>query len=498
MQNYHIAVIDIGKTNKKILIYNSGLMLIDKRFKKFDEKTEDGINYDDVKGLWLWILATLRELGDLYQIRVISVSTHGATFVTLDEQGDIAAPEVSYTTDPGEDFHKEFYAQCGDRIELQKRTGTPDFKLLINLAKGIFFVQKKFPEQFKKARWILHYPQYFGFKLTGNASADPTYTGNHSYMWNFDKRDWSEVADKLGVRGMLPQQLKDPWDILGTLEPEVARATGLDQDVIVTVGIHDSNASMLPYLVTRKDDFLLNSTGTWCVIMHEKDHVTFAPDELGKVVFYNMNAFFKPIKTAIFLGGLEYAHYMNLLGKIHGDTDFASFDLDLYQKVISARDKFILPSVAKGIGQFPDSRPRIVEGNRVCTLEEVETGKAVPEFFRDFKTACAVLNLSMAVQTKVAFDRADMTMGLPVYTEGGFTRNEGYNALMASFFPESRFYLTNLKEATAYGAAMVGKAAMEQVPIKSMDTLVQIEKSLVPPAELEGIGRYLEQFMKLL
>ncbi len=498
MNEYHIAVIDIGKTNKKILIYDSGLKLIDTRIKRFEEISKDGIQYDDVEGLWQWIIDTLRELGGIYSIRVISVSAHGATFVTVDENGEIAVPEISYTTDPGEAFHKEFYEKCGDRIELQKRTGTPDFNLLINLAKGIYFVQKKFSGRFDKVRWILHYPQYFGFKLTGNVTADPTYTGNHSYLWDFGKMDWSEVADKLGIRHLLPSELKNPWDILGTLKPEVAGVTGLDEEVLVTVGIHDSNASMLPYLVTLEDDFLLNSTGTWCVIMHEKDRVAFAPDELGKVVFYNMNAFFRPIKTAIFLGGLEFEYYMNLFKKIHGDIPFPGFDRKIYQKVISDGDKFILPSVTKGIGQFPESSPRIVDGKQTYSLEDVESGRVVPEFFRDFHTACAVLNLSMAVQTKVAFDRADMIPGLQVFTEGGFTKNDGYNALMASFYPDSAFYLTNLKEATAYGAALVGKAAMERIPLKDMKDLVYIEKNRVPPAGLEGIERYLEQFLELL
>ncbi len=498
MQDYHIAVIDIGKTNKKILIYDSLLEIIDVRMKKFEEIAKGEIRYDDTEGLWRWILKTLRDLGRTYDIRVISVTAHGATFVTVDENGEIAVPEISYTTDPGAAFHRAFYEKFGDRIYLQKRTGTPDFNLLINLAKGIFFVQEKFPEGFKKVKWILHYPQYFGFKLTGRTSADPTYTGNHSYMWDFKKMDWSEVAEKLGVRKLLPSPLKNPWDILGTLQPEVAQATGLDEKVIVTVGIHDSNASMLPYIITQEEDYLLNSTGTWCVVMHEKERVDFAPDELGKVVFYNMNAFFRPIKTAIFLGGMEYEYYMNLFRKIHGDMEFASFNRDLYQKVISDGDKFILPSVTKGIGQFPDSSPRIVDGEKIHALEDVEKGKAIPEFFHDFKTACAVLNLSMAAQTKVAFDRADMTPGLQVFTEGGFTKNEGYNALMASFYPDSSFYLTNLKEATAYGAAMTGKAAMEQIPLNDMKDLIHIEKRRVPPAGLEGIERYLEQFLELL
>ncbi len=498
MENYHIAVVDVGKTNKKILVFDPDLKIIDERFRKFEEFTKDGIIHDDVDGLKKWMLDTLKELSSQYNIRVISVSAHGATFVTVDEFDQIALPEISYTTDPGEKFHVDFFKKCGDRIELQKSTGTPDFNALLNIGKGIYFVQKKFPEAFKKVKYILHYPQYFGFMLTGNAAADPTYTGNHSYLWNYHKNDWSSVTDSLGIRQLLPKSFLKPWEVLGKIKPAVAEYTGLKNDTLVTVGIHDSNSSMLPYLVSQEKDFVLNSTGTWCVIMHEKEKVAFAEDELGKVVFYNLSAFSKPIKTAIFLGGMEYEYYTNILKKINGNLPAPGFDLQLYQKIISDKKLFILPSVAKGIGQFPDSSPRIVEGDKVFSLEDIENGKSIPGFFREFDLACAVLNLSLAVQTKVALDRADMIDGLPLFTEGGFSRNTGYNALVAAFYPKSTVSLTNLKEATAFGAAMLGKSAAEGMPLRDMGDKIHIEKIPVDHPALTGLSLYYQKFMNLL
>jgi hypothetical protein len=42
-----------------------------------------------------------------------------------------------------------------------------------------------------------------------------------------------------------------------------------------------------------KEDFILNTTGTWCVIMKKSKDISFKKDELGKVVFYNISAFGK-------------------------------------------------------------------------------------------------------------------------------------------------------------------------------------------------------------
>ena len=204
-------------------------------------------------------------------IKVISVSTHGATYTLVDENGDGVVPQVAYNSDPGEAFHKKFYELCGDPIELQKNTATPNFNLLINPAKGIFYSKLKFPEMFSEAKHLLLYPQYFGYWLTGEICADPTYVGNHTYLWDFKNNKWSEVADKLGIRSLLPATFKKPWDSIGKIKDEIAKKTGLSIDTIVTAGIHDSNASLLPYMISMDEAFLLNSTGTWCVIMNEKE-----------------------------------------------------------------------------------------------------------------------------------------------------------------------------------------------------------------------------------
>lgn len=498
MGNYHIAVLDIGKTNKKILVYDAGLNLVDERFTRIPEIEENGVLIDDVATLKSWILETLSSLSKKYIIKVISASAHGATYCMLDEHLKMAVPQVAYNTDPGDDFHVKFYNKCGDPVALQQTTATPNFNLLINPAKGIFFTQEKFPESYKNVRHIVLYAQFFGAWLTGNICADPTYVGNHSYLWDFLKRDWSEVADRLGIRDLLPKIVKNPWDSLGRIRPEIAMQTGLPTDTIVTAGIHDSNASMLPYVISMKEPFLLNSTGTWCVIMNEKEAVKFEEDELGKVVFYNMNAFWKPIKTAIFLGGMEFEHYTGILQKIHGRSDYPAFNEKVYQKIISDNDKFILPSVARGIGQFPQSEPRVIENDNIFSLADIDTGIVTPEFFNNYEEALAVLNLSLAIQTRVAFDRADITHGMQVFTEGGFSRNDSYNTLLTSFYPDSKFYLTDLKEASAFGAALCGKAAKENLNIRSLATFINIERKVVESNRLKGLDAYFKKFIQLI
>ncbi len=498
MENYHIAVIDVGKTNKKILIYNQQLKIVDEKTVRIPELEIGDVLFDDIEKLKTWILETFSSFSARYNIKVISTSAHGATYVMTDEMANSVVPQVAYNTDPGDDLHKEFYDLCGDPIELQKSTATPNFNLLINPAKGIYFSQSRFPDEFSRTKHILLYPQFFGFWLTGNICADPTYVGNHSYLWDFKNKDWSDVVDKLNIRHLLPESFKNPWDSIGTIKSEFAEKTGLSKDTIVTAGIHDSNASFLPYIISMNEPFLLNSTGTWCVIMNEKEEVKFEEDELGKVVLYNMSAFWKPIKTAIFLGGAEFEYYSELVKKIHSRSDFPVFNESIFQKILNENSKFILPSVTMGIGQFPDSKPRVIENGKVFTLEDIESGKSVPEFFNNYEEALAVLNLSLAIQTKVSFDRADITKGLKVFTEGGFSKNDSYNTLMTSFYPDSEFFLTDLKEASAFGAAITAKAAYEKSDVTSFGSFITIDKKTVPNNTLFGIEEYYTKFISLI
>ncbi len=493
-----IAVIDIGKTNKKVLLFSRDLELLDSVYKSFDEYEEDGIRYEDVENAFHWILDQLAAFSPSYRIEAISVTTHGATAMCLDKDGNLAVPPVAYTTEADEAFRNEFFERFGSPEELQRETATAEVGSLVNLGKLIFFLQKKWPQQFADVEQILYYPQYFGFRLTGRAGAEPTYTGCHTYLYDVRNHQPSSVARGLGVADKIPFDISRSWETLGTLTPEIAERTGIDADCVVTMGIHDSNASLLPYLVQGYDNFVLNSTGTWCVAMHPTERVDFRADELGKLVFYNLDAFFNPVKTSIFMGGQEFETYNRILADIHGPTEWPAFDPALFARVAQERKLFVLPSVVKGTGIFPDARPRVIEGDREYQLADIQSGKAVPEFFRDRTLADAVLVLSLAAQTTAALDIAGYDGKGTVFTEGGFRHNTRYNPILSQLYPEGTCCLTELQEATAFGAALLGRAALDGTDPMALREAFRIRTKAVPPAEVPGLHDYTKQFFERL
>jgi sugar (pentulose or hexulose) kinase len=501
-----VAVIDIGMTNKKVAIYDEKLSILDSVSRTFDPIMVEGIETQNLEGMETWFLDRLAQFAGRYRIKAIAVTTHGANIVCVGADGLPCAPCVYYTYEPGEAFQERFYAFVGDPVILQKRTGTPRLSALINPAKGMFFLKERFPAQLERSELVLNYPQYWGYRLTGVAGAEGTYTGCHSYLWDWEKSRISSVAEILGIREKMPKDIRDSWSVLGTIKPEVAARTGLAPDTIVTMGIHDSNASLLPHIVKSAGrDFVLNSTGTWCVLMHPQEEYGFAPDELGKVVFFNRSAFNKPVKTAIFLGGMEYEKWSGLAAALSAGetaagtgTDDAEPTPDDYRAILRDKSVFILPELVPGSGQFPGSRPRAVEAGREYALADIESGASVPPFLRETRRALAALNLSLALQTLVALERCGLRPGAEIFTEGGFRRNGDYNAILAAALGGNTLRLTDMAEATSFGAAMTALAALSGATPEALRGSFDIDYVEVAPMKgLDDIESYREIWQKL-
>jgi sugar (pentulose or hexulose) kinase len=498
MAEQHIAVIDAGKTNKKVLVFNQDLAIVDSAYKSFDEYVEGTVHYEDVDNASAWFFSQLAEFAKKYAIKALSITTHGSTVICIDREGKLAVPPVAYTTDAGEDFDRSFYEEFGSQKELQRTTGTARIGNMINEAKVLYFCKRSWPEKFENISMVLNFPQYFGYLFTGKAGAEPTYTGCHTYLYDPINRKYSSVAHGLGVADKLPRKIDKSWEVLGTITPEAASRTGLPADCIVTMGIHDSNSSLLPYLVKGYESFVLNSTGTWCVAMHPTDRISFEEDELGKLVFFNLDVFFNPVKTSIFMGGLEFDTYTDLLEEMTGVKDYPKFNRELYAKIIADRQLFILPSVVKGTGIFPDAVPKAVEGGETYGLPEIRSGKRVPAFFKDYETAYAVLVVSLALQTKAALDMTGYEGKGTIFTEGGFRKNDAYNAVLAALYPQSTTVLTSLAEATAFGAALLGKAALDKATPIETASCFEIETTEVKREQLPGLEEYAGVFTRLI
>lgn len=491
-----IAVFDVGKTNKKLIIYDRDLRILDSRYVQLEAERRGAESHESVTRAGEWLLDNLSEMAKQHTIKAVTISAHGATFVCLDEEGKLVLPVFSYDTDPGTAFHEKFAAEFGDPLVLQRKNATPDMPGLGCMAKGLFYIKEQYPEEYARTKYILNLPQYYGYLLTGNMGMELTYIGSHTNLWDFEKHTWSGVMEKLGMRDKFPGEIHNPWDILGIITPDVARQTGLPHDTIVTVGMHDSNAALLPYVTTVQEPFILLSTGTTCVAMHPTADTVLRDDELGKVIFYNISAFGTPVKTSIFLAGLEFDVYMGMLKERHAQNKYPPFDRSLAEDILAHRSEFILPSIVP-FGMFPDSKSRIIEGGSVYPFGDLAAGKT-PEFFDDFNRSYVILTLSIVLQTTVALAQTGLKKGLSVFIEGGFSHNEFFTNLIASLFPAAQFFISDFNEASAFGSALIALSALEATDPKMLRDRFTIKTVRLEPSSLTGFSEYENDFEKYL
>ena len=68
MADYRIAVLDIGKTNKKLFVYDSGLRCLnpDEEGESFPQVEVDGVLCDDVAAIHSWMIDALSDAAAQY------------------------------------------------------------------------------------------------------------------------------------------------------------------------------------------------------------------------------------------------------------------------------------------------------------------------------------------------------------------------------------------------------------------------------------------------
>jgi len=499
--DYQVAVLDIGKTNKKLLIYDSRLRCLNPEAPaaRFDLIERSGLVCDDMASIYRWILAGLRRAAARFRnIRAVSISTHGATIALLGKRrdrifpgdGGLVFPIVSYTHDIGEKAEAAFFRDIGmTPEEAQRRTATARFGWLINHGKQIHYLRRTRPGLFRQVTDILMFPQYIAYLLTGKKGIEPTYIGCHGYLLDASGTRYSDIAARLGVTDKLPPLPASPsWEVLGTVTPRVVTLTGLRPDCLVTMGVHDSNAALVPYFARGMRHFVVQDSGTWIVTMSPCARAVFADDELGKEVFFNWSIYGTPVKTTIFRGGAEFDFFRQ---RILADKPRPrGVNEAVLREIVEKREAFSLPTIERGSGLFPHC---------VARLEGVDT------IFRDATTAWHVVDLGLAVQgyqamVMAAGRGAGAASPPPFYIEGNVGRNNPvYRAVLASLLHPVPVFFGSMGGAP-FGAALLGIAAVEGLRPEALANRFQMKVKRVPRLKVsqQALRDYVKAFLDRL
>ena len=433
MKEKVIAVFDIGKTNKKTLLFDYDLNIISEKEERFPEiEDDDGFPCDDIEKIEKWIHSTVKELvnSDKYDLTAVNFATYGATLAYLDDKGKRLTPIYNYLKPVDEKIPEKIYRRSGGQDEFCRKTASPALGMLNSGMQALWLKNVK-PGVFGQVRTILHFPQYLSYILTGKIFSEHTSIGCHTALWDFDNMNYHQWTREEGFN--LPEP--SPAETLNEVTID-------GKKIHVGIGIHDSSSSLAPYISGSNGKFLLVSTGTWCINMNPYNTETLTAEQLDKDCLCYMSITRQPVKSSrLFLGNLHEEAAKRISNHFKIPSGF-------FKNV--KPDKKMLEECRKKFGEN-----RFYFDNKPYSRTLLEKN----DFFT-FKTSDEAYHQLMIELVDLTIEAIDLIIPSDddtenIYITGGFSKNTLFITMLADAFSMKNVYTSEVNNATALGAALV-------------------------------------------
>jgi sugar (pentulose or hexulose) kinase len=434
MKEKVIGIFDVGKTNKKLLLFDYNLRLVLEQEIRFPEKhDDDGFECDNIELIENWIIESITRLihSEKYDLTALNFATYGATIVYLDAEGGRLTPVYNYLKPIDERIPERLYRRYGGQDEFCRRTASPALGML-NSGIQILWLKSVKSDIFSKVRYILHFPQYLSYLITGKICSEHTSIGCHTGMWDFDNMKYHPWISDHCLE--LPQPI--PVDT-------VSEVTIDGKTIKVGIGIHDSSSSLAPYFTGNRGKFLLISTGTWCINMNPFNPEKLSVEQLDMDCLCYMSITQQPVKSSrLFLGNMHETAVRMLNEHFRTTDDFyknVKFDQDL----LTMLNKRYTGDKRAFFSSGPESREF---KDRIDLFD-----------FKSFDEGYHQLMIELCDLTSEAIrlilpEKDDIEN---VYITGGFAKNKIFLKLIAKSFPSKKVFTSVINNATALGAALV-------------------------------------------
>ena len=424
-----VAVLfDIGKTNKKLFLFDEDYHIVDEIVERFAETVdEDGFPCEDIQGLSRWVSERFRELQarQEYDIKAVNISAYGASLVYIDQNGKPLTPLYNYLKPFPENLADELYTTYGGKEKFSIETASPALGSL-NSGLQLYRLKKEQPAIFQRTKYALHLPQYLSALISGQYVNEISSIGCHTAMWDFQQHDYHHWLRQEGLDTKFP--------------PLVSAQSAFQlQKTVVGIGLHDSSAALIPYLLANKEPFLLLSTGTWCISLNPFDHSPLTSAELAQDCLCYLQYTGKPVKASRLFSGYEHEEEVKRIA--------AHFNCQVDELSRLKFDVALNEWLKKNFRQdlAPDD---LTKGSGFEKRSLVE--------FADPKAAYHQLIIDLVHQqcrsTQLVLKEKQVKK---LFVDGGFSNNDIYMHLLAEKFPEVEVFAASVAQASAIGAAMV-------------------------------------------
>lgn len=429
-----IAIFDIGKTNKKLVLFDLNLKMIYEEQTTFEEiKDDEGDSCEDLYALTAWMKNTWLKIekDKNFDVKALNFTTYGASFVHIDENGRPVCALYNYLKPLPKDTENEFFKTYGYKMDFATETASPNLGML-NSGLQIYWLKKSHPSIFNKIKHSLHFPQYCSYIFSKQLCSEFTSIGCHTGMWDMKKNEYHTFIKSEGIEKLLPKIVTEyangETDFRGKKIP-------------VGTGLHDSSAALIPYLERTKDKFLLLSTGTWCITLNPFARHNLTQGELINDCLNYMTFSGQHVKASRLFSGKFHENYTQRLS-----SHF--FKAKDYFKSVKYNSDYL-----KQVDDLPMLLQDRFDPDQYFDSSDLDN-------YKTYELAYHKLILDMVDYQIDAIMLAGEHLhgGIKtLYVDGGFSKNEIFMNLLKAKLPKLNVDAFEIAQGTSLGGAMVMK-----------------------------------------
>lgn len=423
------AVFDIGKTNKKLLVFDQHYQVLKEEQVQLEERLDDdGYPSDDLLQLTNWIKNSFQKLSDSkdFTIKGLNFSAYGASLVHLGANAKPVSALYNYLKAFPKPLHKEFLEKYGK--DIFRETASPDLGML-NSALQLYWLKKEKPSVFHQIRHSLHLPQYCSFLFTGQAISEITSVGCHTLLWDFEKNNYHSWVEAEHLHS-----IQQPPMLSNNVFTDATSQTAIG------IGIHDSSSALVPYLKTFDENFILLSTGTWAISLNPFSEEPLTTGQLQKDCLCYLNYEGKSVKASRIFAGNEHERQIKHL------ADYFNVNVNYFKQVKFDRDLIMFLR-----NKYKQATPDTADVLLDCPFVErnINLFKSYEEAYHQFMLDLVAQQIA---SLRLAIGRTNVKK---IFVDGGFSKNEIYMNLMADAFFNKQVFASEIAQASALGAALV-------------------------------------------
>ena len=424
-------VFDLGKTNKKVFVFNQKLEVIYSDSIRISRVLdEDGDLVEDLQSTINWVKEkySFAKHHKDFKITAVNCCGYASALVFVNEHGQPLLPFYGDSKTFGYKLKKSFLEEHGSVYEI---TRSPNLGIL-NAGHQLFWLEKSKTEKFRELKFALSLPQFIMSIFHGEFVQEYTTIGCHSLLWDFEKSrmaDWTSRYSCLQMPVLPSSQVyhKD--------------------NVSFGIGIHDKSAVLLPYLKEYKEPFILLATGTWTTTFNPNEvDANFSTKEFQKGCLTYLLPDGKTLKASRLFSGDEHNRVTQHLA-IHFNKP-----LDYFKEV--QLDPKILRKLRSSSKQFTPAMTGLEEQIDCPFMDRsLNSFQSYEEAYHQFLLDLVAQQIHSILQTMGSQVIKDIVV------EGGFSQNELFISLLQEAFFNLKIRVNKDGSASARGAALAIKEA---------------------------------------